>query len=215
MTFCYAIGYVVVKTAATFLFSLRVLNRDKAQIKGPVIYAMNHQSNVDPPLIGLVADRVIHWLGKRDLIKPGFVGWLMKEINVIPVSLDKPDMSGLKNIISLLKEGRAVAIFPEGQRAWDGQLQAALPGLGLVIAKTGAPVVPLRIWGADAVMRRGTKKINFKPITIAVGEPLHIDAASIPGKPREAYQAIADRVMEAIAAIELPPEEARRFEQQP
>lgn len=211
MTFTYAIGYYVVRTVAELLFGLRIVHREKAFIEGPVIYAMNHQSNIDPPLIGLVSHREMHWLAKRDLFKKGLVEAILTRINVIPVSLDKPDMSGLKNIISLLKEGKAVAIFPEGQRAFDGQLQAALPGLGMAIAKTGAPVVPLRIWGADGVMRRGTKRINLKPITIVVGDPLHINAAAMPGKPREVYQAISDRIMEAISEIQLPPEEEARL----
>jgi 1-acyl-sn-glycerol-3-phosphate acyltransferase len=211
MTFCYAIGYCVVKTAANLLFGLRIINREKAQVQGPVIFAMNHQSNVDPPLIGLATDREVHWLAKRSLLEIPVLGPILKQINVIPVSLDKPDMSGLKSIISLLKQGEAVAIFPEGQRAFDGRLQAALPGLGMAILKTGAPVVPMRIFGADAVMRRGTKRINLRPITIVVGDALHIRAEDFPGKPREVYQAVSDRIMEAIAALELPPEEEARL----
>lgn len=211
MTYFYAVGYYVVRTVAECLFHLRIIHQEKAFVEGPVIFAMNHLSNVDPPLVGLVTNREVFWLAKRDLMAVPVLGYVLRKINVIPVSLDKPDMSGLKNIISLLKEGRAVVIFPEGQRAFDGRLQAALPGLGLAIAKTGAPVVPLRIFGADDVMRRGSSRINLHPITIVVGDKMHIDADAIPGKPREVYQAISDRIMEAIAAIELPPEEEARL----
>lgn len=211
MTFAYAIGYFIVNSAAKLIFGLRIINKEKARYDGPVIFAMNHQSNIDPPLIGLCTHREVHWLAKRSLVELPVVGPLLKQINIIPVSLDKPDMSGLKNIINLLRQGEAVAIFPEGQRSYDGRLLASMPGIGLAIAKTNAPVIPCRIFGADEVMRRGTKRINIRPITIVVGDPIFFGAQDIPGKPREVYQAISDRIMEAIAAIQLPPEEEARL----
>jgi 1-acyl-sn-glycerol-3-phosphate acyltransferase len=76
-------------------------------------------------------------------------------LNVIPVNQEGIDRSALKALIRVLKAGNAALVFPEGARTLDGKLQPAEPGLGLVIAKTLAPVVPMRIFGAHDALPRG------------------------------------------------------------
>ena len=66
-------------------------------------------------------------------------------------------MSALKAVIRIVREGHCTVVFPEGSRTPDGKLQPAQPGLGLVIAKTLAPVVPMRIFGAREAFPRGAK----------------------------------------------------------
>ena len=122
---------------------------------GPVILASNHQSYLDPPLLGCVADRAIFFLARKTLLEGTFLGWLLPKLNVIPVDQEGGDRNALKILIRLLKAGDAVLIFPEGERTRDGQLGSALPGLGFVIAKTLAPVVPMRIFGAHEALPRG------------------------------------------------------------
>ena len=99
-------------------------------------------------------------------------------------------------------KGHGTVIFPEGSRTLDGNLQPALPGLGLVIAKTLAPVVPMRIFGAHAAFPRGGRPRIFRPITLVVGEPMRFSQADLAGHGRELYQRLSEAVMERIAAIE-------------
>src|SRR5213076_3309784 len=141
---------------------------------GPVILAANHQSFADPPLVGSVSDRAVYFLARRSLLKGWFMGWILPKLNVIPVDSETGrDRTALKALIRILRAGQGTLVFPEGQRSPDGKLQPAQPGLGLVIAKTLAPVVPMRIFGAHEAWPRGSKKIRFHPITIVVGEPIH------------------------------------------
>ena len=111
-------------------------------------------------------------------------------------------MSAIKTIIKLVRAGQCTVIFPEGGRTLDGQLQPAQPGLGLVIAKTLAPVVPMRIFGAHEAFPRGGKPRLFRPITLVVGEPIRFTQADLAGRGRELYQRLSERVMERIAAIQ-------------
>ena len=100
-------------------------------------------------------------------------------------------------------------MFPEGARTLDGELQPAQPGIGLIIAKTLAPVVPMRVFGAFEAMPRNGTKIRLKPITVKIGPPLTFTARDVAvdqGVGRELYQKLSERVMAAIAAIEPPPE---------
>jgi 1-acyl-sn-glycerol-3-phosphate acyltransferase len=82
-------------------------------------------------------------------------------------------------------------------------LQPAEPGLGLVIAKTLAPVVPMRIFGAHKALPRAGGRLRFVPITVVIGEPIVFTSADLglPGK--ILYAQLSQRVMDAIAALRL------------
>jgi 1-acyl-sn-glycerol-3-phosphate acyltransferase len=170
---------------------------------GPVIMAANHESYLDPPLVGSVADRAIFFLARKSLLEGRFFGWLLPKLNVIPVEQEGNDRSALRALIRILKAGDGTLVFPEGERTQDGNLRPALPGLGFVIAKTLAPVVPMRIFGARDALPRGTGRVRFCPITIVVGEPIHFTAADLQQPGKELYQQLSQRVMDAIAALSI------------
>ena len=128
---------------------------------GPVILASNHESYLDPPLVGSVPDRAIYFLARKSLLAGPFFGWLLPKLNVIPVDQEGNDRSALKALIRILRAGEGTLVFPEGERTADGRLQPALPGLGFVIAKTLAPVVPMRIFGAREAWPRGSAPSAF------------------------------------------------------
>jgi 1-acyl-sn-glycerol-3-phosphate acyltransferase len=122
---------------------------------------------------------------------------------VIPVNQEGVDRSAIKAMIRILNAGHAVLIFPEGSRTLDGNLQPAEPGLGLVIAKTLAPVVPMRIFGAHEALPRGGGGLHFVPITIVIGEPISFTATDLGLPGRNLYQQLSQRVMDAIASLRL------------
>ncbi len=170
---------------------------------GPVILAMNHQSYLDPPLAGITCDRGIYFLARRTLMEVPLLGWLLPKLNVIPVNQEGIDRSALKALIRVLKSGNGALVFPEGSRTLDGNLQPAEPGLGLVIAKTLAPVVPMRIFGAHEALPRGRGGLHFVPITIVIGEPIFFTSADVKSREKNLYRRLSQRVMDAIAALEL------------
>src|ERR1700747_597818 len=148
MNFYYWLGYNFSRIVGRLFFRLRVVHRERMLQAGPVILAMNHQSYLDPPFAGTTCDRAIYFLAKRTLIAVPALGGLLPKLNVIPVNQEGIDRSALKALIRVLNSGNAALVFPEGARTLDGDLQPAQPGLGLVIAKTLSPVVPMRIFGA-------------------------------------------------------------------
>ena len=198
----YQFGYRIAQFLSRTFFDYRVVNRERIIEDGPAILAMNHESYLDPPLAGIACRRELHFLARKTLQKWPILGPLLPRLNVIPVDQDRADMSALKTIIKLVRAGHATIIFPEGSRTPDGQLQPAQPGLGLVIAKTLAPVVPMRIFGAHRAFPRGGKPRLFTPIMLVVGEPIHFTKDDLVGEGRELYQRLSERVMERIAAIQ-------------
>jgi 1-acyl-sn-glycerol-3-phosphate acyltransferase len=195
--------YNLIRLVGRMFFRLRVLHRERMINHGPVILASNHQSYLDPPLVGSVADRAIFFLARKTLLHGVFFGWLLPKLNVIPVDQEGGDRSALKALIRILKAGEGTLVFPEGERTLDGQLRPALPGLGFVIAKTLAPVVPMRIFGAREAWPRGSARVRFCRITVVVGEPIHFTAADLQPPGKDVYQRLSQRVMDAIAALSL------------
>jgi 1-acyl-sn-glycerol-3-phosphate acyltransferase len=184
-------------------FRLRVVHRERMINHGPVILASNHESYLDPPFVGSVSDRAIFFLARKNLMDGLFFGWLLPKLNVIPVDQEGNDRSALKALIRILRGGEGTLVFPEGERTLDGQLRPALPGLGFVIAKTLAPVVPMRIFGARRAWPRGGKPVLFRPVTVVVGEPIHFTAADLQPPGKDVYLRLSQRVMDAIAALSL------------
>ncbi|HEY4283159.1 MAG TPA: lysophospholipid acyltransferase family protein, partial [Chthoniobacterales bacterium] len=176
MNFYYWFGYHLSRILAKWLFRFRIVHRERMLQSGPVILAMNHQSYLDPPLAGNASDRAIYFMAKRSLMDVPVLRWLLPKLNVIPVDQEAIDRSALKAMIRILKAGEGALIFPEGSRSLDGNLLPGLPGLGLIIAKTLAPVVPMRIFGAHEALPRGQNKLRLVPITIVVGEPIYFTA---------------------------------------
>jgi 1-acyl-sn-glycerol-3-phosphate acyltransferase len=199
----YWIGYHLSRLIGRLFFRLRIIHRERMIQAGPVILAMNHQSYLDPPFAGTTCDRAIYFLAKRTLIDVPVLGWLLPKLNVIPVNQEGIDRSALKALIRVLKSGNAALVFPEGARTLDGDLQPAQPGLGLVIAKTLAPVVPMRIFGAHEALPRGGGSLRFVPITIVVGEPIFFTAADLGSRRKDLYGRLSQRVMDAIAGLHL------------
>ena len=177
MNFYYWVGYHLSRLLAQLFFGFRIVHRERVIQTGPVILAMNHQSYFDPPLAGNACDRAIYFLAKKSLMTVPVLGWLLPKLNVIPVDLGGNDRSALKALIRVLRAGDCALVFPEGSRTPDGSLQPALPGVGLVIAKTLAPVVPMRVFGAFDAWPIDGKIHLWRRITIVVGEPIFFTAA--------------------------------------
>ncbi len=202
MNVYYWLGYQLSRLVGRLFFRLRVIHPERMLQNGPVILAMNHQSYLDPPLAGTTCDRAIHFLARRTLLDVPLLGRLLPRLNVIPVNQEGIDRSALKSLIRILKAGNAALVFPEGSRTTDGNLQPAEPGLGLIIAKTLAPVVPMRIFGAHEALPRGGG-LHFAPITIVIGDPIFFTAADLSQAGKDLYKQLSQDVMDAIAALRL------------
>lgn len=203
MNWVYWAGYTTFKAASRAFFQYRVIGREKLVEDRGVLVASNHESYVDPPLVGIAFDKATYYLARKTLFK-GIFKWIYRKWQAIPVDQEKPDMTSLKRIIKLLRGGERVIIFPEGARTEGGNLQKAQAGTGLIVAKSKVMVQPVRIFGAREALPRGSGKMRFAPITIVVGDAIEFTPEELAGRGRDAYQAIADRIMDEIGKIKMP-----------
>lgn len=203
MNLWYASGYYTTIALGRLFFHFRIVHRERRILEGPLIVAMNHESYLDPPLAGVASGREMYFLTRKTLLDVPVLGWVLPRLNVVPVDQEGTDRSALKALIRILKSGNATVVFPEGARTLDGNLQPALPGLGFVIAKTLAPVLPMRVFGSHEAMPRGRKRLRLHPITVVIGEPIRFTEADLQPRGKELYQRLSERVMKAIAELEI------------
>lgn len=199
MTCWYLLGYSLSKAIAKTFFNYRVIGAENMIEEGPCIIAANHCSYLDPPLVGVACQRAIHYLARKSLLDIPVLGPILPQLNVIPVDQKNADRSALMGAIRVVKNGGAVLIFPEGSRSWDGDLQTAQPGIGMIVAKTGAPVVPVRVFGTFETYPRGATLPRLSSIKVAIGKRLTFsDADFVPNKD---YAACSRSIMNAIGRL--------------
>ena len=196
----YRIAHAGSRLVGRLCFRHRTLHRERLPEAGGALIVANHVSYLDPVVVGIAFRKPIFYLARKSLFK-GFLGWLLPRIQVLPVDRGKGDLASMKRILTLLKEGNRVLIFPEGTRSPDGQLQPAEAGIGFILAKCDVPVIPVRIFGAFECFPRGSSWPRPGRITIVPGPP--VDFSGIPPEltGRERYQACADQVMAALSGI--------------
>jgi 1-acyl-sn-glycerol-3-phosphate acyltransferase len=131
-----------------------------------VLLVANHQSHLDPVLVGLACPRHLKYLARHDLFFWPF-SWWIRALGAVPIDRQRGAVSGMKTTLKLLQQNEAVLVFPEGSRTFDGQLQPLRPGFCLLARRSGATIVPVAIQGAFASMPRGSTFPRPRPITLA------------------------------------------------
>jgi len=208
MTTSYRIGWRLFRLIFSSYFHWRVFHPERVPIEGPVILASNHASFLDPPLVGSGLSRPINYLARDSLFRFPIAGSVMHSWNAVPVDRDGTSPRGLKNIIDRLKAGGGIVLFPEGTRSHDGRLRPAKSGLGFVVIKSNAPVVPVRVFGTFAAYGRRMMFPLPRPVAVKYGRPLDFSqeraeaATCSRERLKEIYQQVADRVMAEIARLE-------------
>lgn len=204
MGFTYTVGATISTIVAKSLFRFRAYGTEHIPHTGGCVIACNHESYLDPPLVGISAPRQIFYLARKTLLEWPILGPIFPKLNVIPVDQDRADMSALKTVIKRVRAGECTVVFPEGSRTLDGNFLPAQPGLGLIMAKTRCTVVPARIFGARAAFPRGGKPRLFRRITLAIEPPMIFTEADYEGEGRDLYQRLSERVLARIAEIKNP-----------
>ena len=191
-----------------FYFRWSVFNPERVPVTGPVILAANHESYIDPPLVGAGITRDINYLARESLFSYPVLGTVLRSWNSVPVDRDGGGATGLKAILDRLLAGGGIILFPEGTRTRDGKMQKARSGIGLTVIKSSALVIPVRVFGTYEAYGRHIKFPRPWPVAVKYGEPLRFEKlraeAKTCSKPRlkQIYQEVADEIMAAIAKLQ-------------
>lgn len=194
----YWLLWVLTRVVGRILLGYRV--EGTVPRRGGVLIAANHASYADIPLLGCGVPRRAWYLGRSDLFVPGVKG-LLQWLGWIPLKLGRLDRRAFDRAVGLIQEGNVVVIFPEGGRTLTGQLREAKPGLGMIVAQTGCPVVPAYLKGTYEVLPPGSTQPRRHPVTVRFGEPMTFGRPTDGGDTKQFYRHVSRAVMERIAAL--------------
>ncbi len=207
MGFLYRFGWVVFRLIFSVYFRWRYYHPERVPLTGPVILASNHASYVDPPLVGAALPRAIGYLARDNLFAPP-LGWLLRRWHAVPVDREGGGAAGVRKILEVLETGNGVIIFPEGTRTHTGALQPARPGIGLIVLRSHAPVVPVRVFGTYEAYGRHLRFPRPRPLAVKFGKPLRFEALRAEAQTcdkvrlKAIYQQVAEDIMRAIADLQ-------------
>jgi 1-acyl-sn-glycerol-3-phosphate acyltransferase len=165
----------------TFGYSIRFAGQKYMPRKGPVLVIANHTSFLDTAAAGLVIDRYAAFLARETLFRNRFFGPYIRFNGAIPIDLRGSSREGLAETIKALEQGKAVLMFPEGERSRDGKMQPLKPGLSLLFKRVPCQIVPVGIAGTYEALSRKRKYPRFCPlffratdagIGVSVGPPI-------------------------------------------
>lgn len=177
-------------TFPIFLLLSGVEIKGKIPKKGAVILASNHLSFLDPPLVGFTAFREVYFLAKPGLfVLSKFFTWLIKTYNAINLEAGQ----GIRPAIKLLKQGKAIVIFPEGTRSRKGVLLPFNVGVGYLAITYNVPVVPVRIINSNK--KFASLIFRFNKLKIIYGEPILPDGYK---KIKEDFEVFAQKIREEV-----------------
>lgn len=191
-----------IKLIVTLVSRGPVTGKENVPKTGPCIMASNHMNIAEVPLISSHFPRRIVWMAKKELFETPIVNLLYILSGEIPVKRHEADMKALRLARRALKRGHVLGMFPEGTRSKDHMLHNAEPGTALIALTTGAPILPVAVWGTEhAKLPRDFFRITH--VNLRIGEPF-----TLPRTKRATKEDIEEgsrEIMRRIAAM-LPPE---------
>ncbi len=143
---------------------------DPEQISGGMLLASNHQSFLDPVLVGMVFREPIHFLARKTLFEVPAFGWMIDNLNAHPVVRESADTRALLTMLKVLRGGGKLLMFPEGTRTRDGSLAEFKTGAAAVALRVGVPVMPVCVEGAFEAWPRTRALPRPARIAVAFGE---------------------------------------------
>ncbi len=175
------------------VYRIEVVGADRLLATGPAVVAPNHESILDPIILGAAISRELCFIAKAELWRSRLLAWMLDGLGAIPIERSHSDYLAAARVLHALAAGQAVVIFPQGavrgDRAWkQGAAHAAL--------MTGAPLVPVRLVGTARALSRG--RIGFPRLRVIVGKP--IDVACDPEDP-DAAAKLTERLRAAVDTL--------------
>jgi len=181
--------------------SVNILGRENF-LKNPVaVYASNHTSYMDTPVIFASLPFQFRILAKKELWPIAFIGWYLDRSGQIPIDTRNPraSLSSLAGGVRALRSGMPLFVFPEGGRTPDGELQTFLSGAAFLAIRAQVPLVPLALTGVYDLLPIHTRHLYPGPLTLRVGEPIQTTGMTV----RQTDE-LTERLRTAIDAMRNP-----------
>lgn len=188
----YSIGRFLCAVVFKIFLKVEVVGGDVFPKKSaPFILASNHLSNLDPPLVGVIAPYRLQFLAKEELFKNKFFGGILRLIGCIPLKRGRTDIGAIKTALKVLKE-RPLVIFPQGSRS--DSFENFSEGVGFLCKKSRVPVIVAKIYGTEKAMPKGSRMIKKCKVKVIFDRVDNITD-------KDDYDEIAAKVVDKIKSL--------------
>ena len=194
----YYLSCISIKIILKIFWRYKRIGAEHVPKSGGVIIASNHVAYVDPPFLGAVAPRELFYLAKAELFSNALFGWLLDKCNTIPIARGAFDRRAILRAVELLKEGKALLLFPEGTRSRSGRFLEPKLGVGKIALEAGVPVVPAYIHNSGTLLG---SLLRRKRVIIEFGRPIETPSLESLPKDREGYKRIGQEIMRRIGML--------------
>ena len=182
---------VVLRLVFAVWLRYRALGHQHLNVPGGMLLVINHQSFLDPLMVGLPLARPVSFLARDNLFRVPFIGWVLRNTYVLPINREAASTGALREMIARLRAGFWVGIFPEGTRSTDGTLSELKPGFLALLRRADVPVCPVGIAGTGQALGRGAWFLRPTKVRVIFGEPI----------PRELIQEALKQGDETLLAL--------------
>jgi len=188
-------SWLIMKT----IFSpVKVSGLDKIDTSKPLVYAVNHASALDIPVLYVNLPFQFRILFKSELLSYPVIGWHLKRSGQVCINQQNPSASvgQIKSALRSLKHGMPLVIFPEGGRTPDGEVKPFLPGALFLAIRAKVDIVPVALVGTFDLLPMNTYHIKSRPLELRVGEPI-----STAGYETHDVEAVSQKVKEEVERL--------------
>jgi 1-acyl-sn-glycerol-3-phosphate acyltransferase len=184
------------------LWRVRVVGLEHIPTSGGYILAPSHRSMMDIPFAAIVTNRRIRFMGKSSLFGMPVLGTLFRRLGGIPVERDGTDRKAVRESVAMLAAGEVLCVYPEGTRQHGPKIQPLQPGAAYFALRSGAPIIPIGIAGAEEILRTRSDPIpRLGRVTIVVGAPLLPEVRTTGVVPRERVDALTATLSDALHGV--------------
>ncbi|NJO43632.1 MAG: 1-acyl-sn-glycerol-3-phosphate acyltransferase [Cyanobacteria bacterium CRU_2_1] len=178
-------------------FRGRIYGAENVPQTGGLIVVANHASDFDPPIISNCVRRPVSYMAKEELFKIPVFSRAIRLYGAYPVKRGSADRSAIRAALAQLERGWAVGIFLQGTRTPDARIASPKLGAAMIAAKAQVPLLPVSVWGTQAILGKGEKMLHPVPITVRIGDVIQPPSSG----DRDALEAITHQCVEAIHAM--------------
>ncbi len=180
------------------LLRVDIKGRENVPEDGVFFVCANHISNWDPVLVAIAVKRPIHFMAKAELFRNPLLGKLLRALGAFPVDRDAVDIGAIKTALTHIKHDEPLGIFPQGKRfrGERPETRDIKSGVGMMVYRTEAPVVPIAIYTKDYRVRL------FRRTHVHVGKPILFEEFEAGAKSPEEYQRISNFIFDRIRSLD-------------
>jgi 1-acyl-sn-glycerol-3-phosphate acyltransferase len=197
---------VTMRIVFTVWLRYRAKGIERVPAESGALILANHQSFLDPLLIGLPLKRPVSYLARENLFRVPVVGWILRNTYVMPLNIDGASLAGIRQTLKRMRQGFLVGVFPEGTRSPDGTVGQLKPGFTTLVKRVETPIIPVGIAGAHRALGLGHRLLKPERVCVVFGEPIPPEALAPyrqRGREEDLIAFVREKILACVEEAEL------------